>query len=267
MSTITIRVNCLLVHGWGMNHTVWQPLIERMPSWIDCHAIDLPGHGLRHNESLTDLSQLADDLHRQCEKRQGSDKPLVVIGWSLGALACLQMAIESNDKVLADALLLVSGTPCFVAQDDWQSGVDVKIFEQFAESLKADFSGTIRRFLSLQVKGSESGRQILRRLREKILQQAQPDTQSLDAGLEILKATDLRKQLAKIQLPVSWALGAQDGLIKVNLADDLHRLMPAAEVRLYSKAGHAPFLSDTGEFAQQLVKFIQSRVVPVSTDP
>jgi len=263
-------VNCLFVHGWGMNHRVWQPLIELMPAWVECHAIDLPGHGLRHAETLSSLEQLSEDLRKHCAQLRKSHKPLVVVGWSLGAQGCLQLAKElsdetSNNESSPDALLLVSGTPCFVAKENWSAGVDANVFEQFAESLKVDFSGTIRRFLSLQVKGSESGRKILRGLREKILQQAKPDSQSLDAGLNILKHTDLRNALASIHLPVSWVLGAQDGLIKVTLADELKTLMPTADVCVYSKAGHAPFLSNTDEFAQHLLTFIQDAVNNTST--
>lgn len=254
-------VSCLFVHGWGMNRRVWQPLIDSLPEWIDCHSIDLPGHGSRHGETLTDLPALAEDLRQSCAQIKSHDRPLLVVGWSLGALACIQAAAQKNTPLQADGLLVVSSNPCFVAQSGWTHGVDAAVFDQFAESLEADFSGTIRRFLSLQVKGSASGRQILRELREMILQEAEPNAVSLKVGLQILKQSDLRAELAKIELPVSWALGGQDGLVKASLIEALSQLMPEATVECYPAAGHAPFLSHSEDFTRQLLAFIQNRIM------
>lgn len=244
-----------------MNRRVWQPLMDSLPAWIDAHSIDLPGHGGRHAQSLTDLPALAEDLWQSCTQFKADGQPLLLVGWSLGALACIQAAAQKNTPLQVDGLLLVSSNPCFVAQPGWVHGVDGAVFDQFAESLAADFSGTIRRFLSLQVKGSASGRQILRELRELILQEAEPDAASLQAGLQILKQSDLRAELAQIELPVGWALGAQDGLVKASLAEALPQLMPEATVECYATAGHAPFLSHSENFTRQLLEFIQSRII------
>lgn len=251
-----------------MNHTIWQPVIEQLPKWIDAHVMDLPGHGQRQQETLTDLTSLTKDLQQQCSLVKKKDQPLIVIGWSLGALPCMNLlAKQASDEVGGrhltgiDALMLVSANPCFVSRENWECGIDAEIFNQFAESLKADFSGTIRRFLSLQVKGSESGRIILRSLREKVLQQPVPDQASLDAGLEILKQVDLRTQIKCIEQPVKWILGSQDGLVKAELAVALGGLMKQASVQIVDKSGHAPFLSHTENFTQQLVEFAQSILI------
>lgn len=261
MSDKPLRVSCVFVHGWGMNQTIWQPLLDKLPNWIDVELIDLPGHGERHAESFSNLQDLTDDVAEHCQRVKKTNQPLFLMGWSLGGLACLQVAIEKPQSV--DALVLLSSSPCFVTQDGWSYGVEAQVFEQFAEALKTDFSGTIRRFLSLQVKGSESGRVILRSLREKILQQAQPNENSLDAGLNVLKQTDLREQLSTISQPVYWGLGEQDGLVNAELSEALGQMMAQVEVKVYSKAGHAPFLSHTDEFVQQLVEFIKSRILTI----
>lgn len=246
----------LLVHGWGMNQCVWQPLQQALCDDIELIAIDLPGHGERHQQSFHDLQSLTDDLQQTCELLKQDGRPLLLVGWSLGGLPCMQLAMQQ--PALVDGLLLVSSNPCFVSRADWASGVQANVFEQFAESLQEDFSGTIRRFLSLQVKGSESGRKTLRSLREKILQQAQPNQQSLNAGLDVLKCSDLREQLSQIRQPVSWALGAQDGLVPATLQQGLKKLLPEAQVALYEKAGHASFLSHTDEFVQQLKRCVET---------
>jgi len=245
------RVTCLFVHGWAMNSTVWKPLLDKLPDWIDAEVMDLPGHGGRVGESLTNLQSLTDDLLTKCKniKRQHSTgQPLYLVGWSLGGLPCIQLATDHAEEIRG--LTLVSSNPCFIAKENWDYGIDAVVFEQFSQSLKKDFSGTIRRFLSLQVKGSESGRLVLRNLREKILQQPRPGESNLDAGLEILKQVDLRGQIKKIKLPIDWVLGAQDGLVKKQLSDELDN------TTVFNNAGHAAFLSHTDEFAQHLIKTV-----------
>ncbi len=253
------KTTCLLVHGWGMNRRIWQPVLEQLPADIDAIALDLPGHGERSEEAFNSLQALTADLKARCESYKPEGGRLLLVGWSLGALPCLELARQHPERV--DGMLLVSTNPCFVSRENWAAGVPAEVFDQFADSLRHDFSGTIRRFLSLQVKGSESGRQILREIREKVLQQARPDQASLDVGLEILKQVDMRDRLSDIRQPVSWALGAQDGLVKMQLANELRELMPGAEIKLYSKAGHAPFLSHTDEFVQQVVQCVQKITV------
>jgi len=238
------------VHGWGMNATIWQPVLEKLPSWVEATPIDLPGHGQRTQEVFTDLCGLTKDLQAQCKVIKKAEQPLILVGWSLGGLPCLQLGLEQPKA--ADAFVLVSSSPCFVSRENWACGVEGEIFSQFARSLKKDFSGTIRRFLSLQVKGSDSGREVLRDLREKILQQPQPNEISLEAGLAILQQVDLRDQLKKIKQPLSWILGEQDGLVKAELSKTLNN------VSVFEKAGHAPFLSHTDMFVAQLIKQIKN---------
>lgn len=243
------KVTCLFVHGWAMNSRVWEPVLDILPDWIDAEVMDLPGHGGRVNESFTNLQDLTDDLLKKCKhikQQHAQGQPLYLIGWSLGGLPCIQLAKDHAEEI--SGLTLVSSNPCFVSKENWSCGIEVGVFEQFSQSLKTDFSGTIRRFLALQVKGSESGRLVLRGLREKILQQPRPDEANLDAGLEILKQVDLRCQLKKIKLPINWLLGSQDGLVKKQLANELDN------VTVFNNAGHAAFLSHTDEFVGQLIK-------------
>lgn len=249
------KITCLFVHGWGMNYAVWQSVIGCLPPWIDAQCMDLPGHGHRNAETLTGLQALADDVQAHCNRVKKADQPLILMAWSLGALPCLQLCI--NHYKVVDGLMVVNASPCFVVKPDWPLGVDGAVFDAFAVSLKKDFTATIRRFLSLQVKGSTSSRHVLRDLRETIMQQPIPNTQSLEAGLVLLKQIDLRQQLLSIQLPVCWLLGEQDGLVNTELADKLNVLIPQAEVITYKSAGHAVFLSHGKQFVQQLIKFCQ----------
>ena len=131
------------------------------------------------------------------------------------------------------------------------------VFDDFAQQLEMDFSGTICRFLSLQVKGSDSGRQLLRQLRQGVLEQPAANILALRSGLALLKTVDFRTQLNTLPMPVHWFLGDQDGLVKPCLKQQLAILQPMAQVTVFPKAAHAPFLSHRDQFVQQLATFVE----------
>jgi pimeloyl-[acyl-carrier protein] methyl ester esterase len=241
---------CVLVHGWGMNRAIWQPLIETLPVEIEILALDLPGHGLSAADSFQSLQDLADTLRRQI------NRPAIWIGWSLGGLAVMQYALEYPQHVRG--MMLVSSTPCFVARNDWPSGMESAVFDGFEKGLQEDYAGTLKRFLSLQVKDSPAGRGLLKRLRENVLQQPAANPQALSAGLEILKTTDLRARMPDLHMPLALALGGRDGLVNKNTGEFVQRVLPHADVKIYDDAAHAPFLSHLPEFSAQLLQLIKT---------
>jgi len=235
-----------------MNHAIWQPVVEALPDWIQPLCIDLPGHGLAAETSFASLDDLVSALRDQMAE------PALWVGWSLGGLAVTELALRYPEQVRA--MLLVTSSPSFVARPDWSCGMPEAVFDGFAAELEQDYAATIKRFLSLQVKGSASGRQILKTLREKILQLPAANMDALRAGLLLLKTTDLRSQLADLSMPVGWLLGGQDGLVKASLTEQLNRLVPQASVAVIEQAAHAPFLSHADEFNQQLISMAEKIV-------
>ena len=247
-----VKIKCVFVHGWGMNQAVWQPVIEQLPEWIEPVCIDLPGHGMNHQsnfESLDDLVQACVDV---------VDEPAYWVGWSLGGMAVMQLALDYPEKV--KAMMLVASSPCFIYKQDCPYGMKSEVFDDFADNLVNDFATTIQRFLSLQVQGSDSGRQILRQLRKKIMAMPAANIQALQAGLKLLKTIDLRKQIVNLSMPVDWVLGNKDTLVKPSLAKALKQLELQAEITIIDKAAHAPFLSHLEQFSEKLIKSVE-RVV------
>ncbi|HEY9032881.1 MAG TPA: pimeloyl-ACP methyl ester esterase BioH [Pseudomonadales bacterium] len=246
------KLRCVFVHGWGMNHAVWQPVVQALPDWIEPLCIDLPGHGLAAQHSFASLDDLVSALRDQVTE------PALWVGWSLGGLAVTQLALRFPEQVRG--LLLVANSPSFVARPGWSCGMPEAVFDGFAAELEQDYATTIRRFLSLQVKDSASGRQILKTLRQKILQLPAARMDALRAGLLLLKTTDLRSRLADLNMPVAWLLGGRDGLVNASLAQQLDRLMPRASVTVIEQAAHAPFLSHGDAFNQQLMAMAEKIV-------
>lgn len=92
----------ILIHGSGMDHTVWRHLTPGLiHTGYPVFAIDLPGHGRSGGQPVWGIEAMATTVERLA-LTLGVERP-VVVGHSMGALVALSMA--GHDRVGAIALL------------------------------------------------------------------------------------------------------------------------------------------------------------------
>jgi len=226
----------LLIHGWGMNASVWLPLARELEKDHRVTLVELPGHG------ESPWQDAADGLRDWAEQLlDAAPAGAVWVGWSLGGLVMQQAAWMQPQKLRA--LVGIATSPCFVRRDGWSCGIPPRVLESFAAELQADTGKTLRRFLALQVQGAENARELLQQLREEFDARPAPRLAGLRAGLEILLHSDLRMQLAALDLPLYWILGKRDTLVPSELGTVLPEHQRRMQLRVIGGAAHAPFLS------------------------
>ena len=240
----------VLLHGWGLNHAVWQQLLPQLTEQFSVLTPDLPGFGLvayyPEPYSLADVAAIVAE-----QIPAGS----LVLGWSLGGLVATQIALDYPDKVAA--LALVASSPCFVAGDDWP-GMAPLVLSQFAAALAKDVALTIERFLAIQALGSDTARQEIKLLKQALLTLPLPQPAALAGGLTLLAEDDLRPRLAELLMPVAGCFGRLDSLVPVAMVEKLQLLLPQAALTILPKASHAPFISHPAEFRQWLLHWAQN---------
>lgn len=238
----------VLVHGWGLHGGIWDKVAEHLSACYCVVRVDLPGHGFSAPlaggftaRSLADcLSEaLADTLRG----------PAVWLGWSLGGLISLLVALRHRD--LVRALILVGATPRFTTASDWPHGVKPSVLDEFAAALMRDYRATLLQFLSLQTLHSEHARDEIRYLRTAVFERGQPDPETLRAGVDVLKSTDLRASLPQLRCPLYLLGGEHDTLAPPQALRQMAALVPGAQVAILDGASHAPFLSDPSAFNAQ----------------
>lgn len=242
----------VLLHGWGLNASIWNALAESLHANHRVHLIDLPGHG--HSRwgpgSPTDLEGLVRIVAPYVPRQA------IVLGWSLGAMVAMQLAARAPQNV--GALILVAATPKFVREDDWVDGMTTKALANFAQRLHNDWQATIQEFLALQVRGEEKELAALRTLRQKLLERGLPQLAALEAGLGILRAADLRPLLPQIRQPTLVIGGEYDRVTSPAASRYLADQLADARLHVVNRAGHAPFISHAGEFASIVSEFLTS---------
>ncbi len=234
----------VLLHGWGMNSRVWEPILPALEQRARITCIDLPGHGNNHDKPMGSLDntveQLADHIPQDA----------IIMGWSLGGLIAQGLAHALPDKV--SGLIQITSTPKFVADTHWQHGLAPDVLANFANNLQTDYRGTVKRFFALQFLGLKTDTRAVNALREHIMQQP-ASIPALESGLNILATTDFTRQ--PVKQPALWLLGRLDKLIPASLADALPE-MGYKHIALLPNAAHVPFVTHPELFMEHIGAFL-----------
>ena len=244
----------LLIHGWGMNSGVMSDIarhLEQIDADTLIRSVDLPGYG--HSASYTidalggayTARTLAQSLAPLLQGKQ-----TVLIAWSMGGLVAIELLAGFHEQPVMDIakLILVSSTPRFVQDDDWQCAVEAGVFEAFSQSLAVDHHAALRRFMAIQALGSRSAREDIKTLQAQLFKRGEPDPLALKYGLNILLKEDKRQLLRQISdIPICLISGKKDTLVNYQ---GQRQLAEQDNISLFTipAAGHAPFISHPEEF-------------------
>ncbi len=233
----------VLLHGWGLNSSVWTPLVERLSDHYCLHLVDLPGFGYSPPLSAEEftLSRLAKIV------TEAVPVGASWAGWSMGGLVAQQAAVNGQ----AARLMLIGSSPKFVSSGQWQ-GIQPAILNQFSRQLQQDTGKTLQRFLAIQAMGSDSARKDVKQISAAVATRPLPSQQTLAKGLALLNEVDLRCQLANLGVPVSLLFGRLDTLVPAGAVEDIAQCFHSPMVEIIEHASHAPFISHPDQVASAI---------------
>jgi pimeloyl-[acyl-carrier protein] methyl ester esterase len=240
----------VLIHGWAMHSGIFAPLTEILAQRFRLHLVDLPGHGASPER---DVALTLDD----CVSRiANATPPAIWIGWSLGGLVALRAALDVSPQVRG--LVMIASSPRFVIGANWPFAVAPEVFEQFGADLGRDYRGTLDRFLALEVHGSDCARDELRELREHLFERGEPALRVLQDALNLLEPSDMRAELAQLDVPSLWLAGARDRLIPWQAMQWAAEHSCNAHFEKIVGGGHAPFIGHADVVARAISAFVDS---------
>lgn len=242
----------VLLHGWGLTPAVWQPLLEALPqTLLDVSTPALPGHA-QAPAAEPGIAAWTEALLAQIPHEA------VVCGWSLGAMAALDLAARHPARVAR--LILIGSTPRFVSTpsdhgDAWPHGLDAAVAHDFATRFTYDPAATMQRFIALQALGDARRRTVTTALTAALSDTGAAGATALAAGLQVLTETDLRPSIARITQPTLLLHGEGDALMPLAAAQWLAAHLPHARLMPLADCGHAPFLSRAVDCAAAIGRF------------
>ncbi len=238
-----------LLHGWGMNAVVFDPLVKLLSQVFEIIRIDLPGYGQAQWGEVTDfdsqVAQLAKLLPRSC-----------LLGWSMGGLYATSLAKRYPQRF--SRLILVSSNPCFVQLSDWSCAIEKSVFDKFSLSLIDDWSSNINHFVGMQLSGDRKIREKVRYLCDLLKKEGEPHPDALRMGMRLLLTRDARGELRNINQPALAILGGNDKLVPASLARQLELINARIHVKYLAHSTHVPFISHPETVAGLIREFIES---------
>ena len=241
----------VLLHGWGMHGGIFGKFNDLLADDYQTHAIDLPGFGfskeIKNDFSLDSLTEVIEKyIHNLVS-------PVSLIGWSLGGLITQNILKRKNVDI--DKVVLIASTPSFTKKEGWETAMDQSVFNGFSNDLKLDYKKTLKRFISLQTRGSNLARNEMREINEKLLSHGEPNLKALQVGLNILSNADLRSaDINKTQVMV--VLGERDTLVPLSVINEFKKQYSNLKELIIEKTGHAPFISHPKLCAEKIKNFI-----------
>ncbi len=238
-----------LLHGWGMNAVVFEPLVKLLSQVFEIIRVDLPGYGQTQWGEVTDfdsqVDQLANLLPRSC-----------LLGWSMGGLYATTLAKRYPQRF--SHLILVSSNPCFVQQADWPCAIERSLFDDLSLALIEDWSTHVNYFVGLQLSGDRQIRQRVRQVTDLLKKESNPHPDALRMGMRLLLSRDARGELSNICQPALAILGGNDKLVPASLALQLELINARIHVKCLPHSTHVPFISHPEIVAGLIREFIES---------
>ena len=241
----------LMIHGWGVNSEIWVSLVDELKLFASVYLIDLPGMGGSSSISPYTLDNIAKEI-----KVKVPIKKCNILGWSLGGQVAMSMAIRMPEII--EKLILMSTTPCFVEKKDWSYGVNKQFFSNFEMEAKQNLNNTLMKFFLIQTRDIDDKKNVMRFLKNEFIEIRDDNKSSMQSALNVLKETDLRNEVQKIDKPTLIIAGDKDRLTSSKASIWLYEKIKGATLKEIKGANHMPFISHRETMTESVKKFLQN---------
>jgi pimeloyl-ACP methyl ester carboxylesterase len=237
------RQVAVLIHGWASSWYAVSPLLPLLSQRYHCYAVNLPGYGasprINGRVSIPDYAKLLRAFIKQV-----TDKPVVLVGHSMGGMISLTMALEQPD--LIERMVLIC--PTISGRLSYMINLTLTPFvmlERFA------FTRTLVNVLEPMVGITD---QLLRTplfadrtgIGQEDYERIKADTRNRNQGriraecFTAMRENDLRGRIGPINIPSLVIWGMEDNVVPLRDASAVAREWPDADLRIIPNAGHWP---------------------------
>jgi pimeloyl-[acyl-carrier protein] methyl ester esterase len=241
----------LMIHGWGVNSEIWTSLVDELKLFVSVYLVDLPGMGGSSSISPYTLDNIAKEI-----KANVPIKKINILGWSLGGQVAMNLAIKMPEFV--EKLILMSTTPCFVEKKDWPYGVNKQIFLNFEMEAQQNLNNTLTKFFLIQTRDIDDSKNVMRFLKNTFIELRDENKSGMQSALNVLRETDLRDEVKKIDKPTLIITGGKDRLTSSKASIWLYEKIKGATLNEIKGANHMPFISHKEKMTESVKKFLQN---------
>jgi non-heme chloroperoxidase len=223
----------------------YQPVLDRLPSYMHTVAVSLRGHGdsdkpktgYRIEDYAADVVPLLDAL--------GIERA-VLAGHSGSCLVARRVALDNPERV---AGLVLEASPTTLRGD---AGLQ-EFVQSVVSSLDDPVSADVVRSFVIDTSSDDVAPEFLDQLIEDVLK-VPPRVWKQTFGA-LLDYDDVAS-LPRITAPTLLLWGENDTLVSRDMQDQMVRCIPSVELVVYSGVGHTPRWEDPSRFSGDIAAFI-----------
>jgi pimeloyl-ACP methyl ester carboxylesterase len=241
----------LLVHGFPLDHTMWEAQIEALAPRFRVLAPDLRGFG---RSAVTDgtvsMARMSDDLAAVLDALDVRE-PLVYAGFSMGGYVGWEFLARHGRRVRALAAVDTR------ASADTPEGADGRrkmADEVLAKGAAVAADAMVPKLLAAGRPDSDP--ELARHVREIILRNDPRGIAAAQRGMA--ERADWRAKLGELRLPFLVLAGQKDGLISTQEQREMAAAVPGARYVEIADAGHTPPMERPAAVNDALRSFLAS---------
>lgn len=242
----------VLIHGVGMNQSVWAAQVQGLSKTLRVVVYDMLGHGQSEpSAQAQDISAYANQLVDLLD-HLGLDR-VHVVGHSMGALIALEMAIAHGDRCKSVSALngVYRRTP------EQRASVQARASELSAKGKPSSVRDTIHRWFGNPIPArDESAAELCERLLMEV------PVQGYARAYEIFARSDERHvgRLGAIRVPTLIATGELDPNSSPAMSEAMHAEIPGSALRILPQQRHMMSLIAVDEVNAMIGDFVSRHV-------
>jgi 3-oxoadipate enol-lactonase len=247
----------LLVHGFPLDHTMWNAQIEALANVARVIAPDLRGFGQSplgdvDPERGISMEQYADELVELLDVL-GISEPIILAGFSMGGYIAWQFVRKYPGRLKA---LIQSDTRAVADTDEARAGR-----LKMAENVAAWGSERVAEMMGpklFSARGFEMKPQLMAELRRVVAKTPPAAIAAAQRGLAA--RPDVSADLPNIQVPTLIVVGEQDAISSAAEMRTIAASIPRAQLVEIPHAGHMTTIENPTAVNEALAAFVKSNV-------
>jgi pimeloyl-ACP methyl ester carboxylesterase len=236
----------VLVHGFPLDHRIWDDQVTQLSSRFRVIAVDLKGFGKSASTEAFTIDSMADELAEFISAVKAA--PAVVAGLSMGGYIGFSLAVRHPEVLKGLAIV------CSKAEADTAAGKEGR--QKMAELAQTQGSKPVAEQMMPKMfcENTYKNRlELVEKLRQ--IMEACPSMTIANACFAIRDRADRTPGLPKLTMPVMIILGEKDAIIPADMGKTMASACRQGAFRLIAGAGHLANMEEPAAVSQVLADF------------
>jgi len=240
--TVGSGKSLILLHGFGLNRTIWDQVISYLPPNIQVLTPDLRGHGKSFVPSgIYRMEEMAEDILRLMNHL--AIEKAVLAGHSMGGYIALAFAQNYPERLESLALITTNARPDAPEKRNARI-IDMHKVEQLGSNVIAE---------NLAPRLSQDP--ILVNAMQMIINSTDPQG-IVGSGLGMADRPDRMNVLATLNVPLLVVAGSDDLITPLSACEEMALVAPSGKLVVMNGVGHLPMLEAPLRLSEELCKLV-----------